>query len=217
MQTIQSQIENEPNPAVQTWERKTEELEAAVSRYLPMFYKRAYRYLENSHDAEDAVQDALLSAYKHLDQFKGNAKMTTWLTSIVTNSALTVLRRRPRQPHTSLDEPLARDQNICLSDTLVDIRPTPEDHCATSESHRQLRQIVGHLPHTFREAIQLRDLEGLSTSETAHILGVPESTIKTRVSRGRSRLKQHAASRLKRAPLISRMQSSTPSSMGQYL
>src|ERR1700684_2972770 len=101
MQPLQSQTEFQPNTASQTLERSMEEFQDAVSQHLPMLHKRAYRYLGNSHDAEDAVQDALLSAYKHLDQFKGNARMTTWLTSIVTNSALTKLRRRRQRPHFS--------------------------------------------------------------------------------------------------------------------
>src|ERR1700735_870054 len=133
MQTLHSQIEDQPNLALQTWEQKKKQLQDAVSRSLPLLHRRAHRYLGNSHDAEDAVQDALLSAYKHLDQFKGNAKMTTWLTSIVTNSALTQLRKRPHQPHASLDEPVAQDQDACVSDRLVDARPTPEDECAMSE------------------------------------------------------------------------------------
>jgi RNA polymerase sigma-70 factor (ECF subfamily) len=195
MQAIQSQIDEGPNPAVQTWERNTEELQDVVSRYLPLFYRKAYRYLENSHDAEDAVQDALLSAYKHLDQFKGSAKMTTWLTTIVTNSALTQLRKRPRQPHSSLDEPLAHDQNSCMSDRLADVRLSPEDEYAMTESHGHLMQAVGKLSPSSRKVIQLRAFDGLTTSETAHTLGVPESTIKSRVLRARSQLKRHASAR----------------------
>jgi len=206
MQALHSQIEDEPNPAVHTWERKTEELQDVVSRYLPLFYRRAYRYLGNSHDAEDAVQDALFSAYTHLDQFKGSAKMTTWLTTIVTNSALTYLRKRPRQPHCSLDERLTQDQNSCVSDRLADVRPNPEDEYAMSELHGHLTQFVAELSPSFREAIQLRDFDGLTTSEAAHILGVPESTIKTRVSRARSQLKRHAKLGLKRAAVIATRQ-----------
>jgi RNA polymerase sigma-70 factor (ECF subfamily) len=206
MQPLHSQIENEPNPAVRTWEWKTEELQDVVSRYLPLFYRRAYRYLGNSHDAEDAVQDALFSAYTHLDQFKGNAKMTTWLTTIVTNSALTYLRKRPRQPHCSLDERLAQGQNSCVSDRLADVRPNPEDEYAMSELHGHLTQFVAELSPSFREAIQLRDLDGLTTSEAAQILGVPESTIKTRVSRARAQLKRHAKLGRKRTTLIATMQ-----------
>src|ERR1700678_2219037 len=175
MQTLRSQIEDEPNSAVQTWERNTEELQDAVSRYLPLFYRRAYRYLGNAHDAEDAVQDAFLSAYKHLDQFKGSAKMTTWLTSIVTNSALSQLRRKPRQPHASLDERLPNDQNHCLSDRLVDVRPSPEEECVVSDLHGYLAQFVRELSPSLRKTIQVRDFDGLTTSEAGHALRVPEA------------------------------------------
>jgi RNA polymerase sigma-70 factor, ECF subfamily len=202
MQTLQSQIEEGPNSAVQTWERKKGELQDAVSRYLPLLHRRAYRYLGNSYDAEDAVQDALLSAYKHLDQFQGSAKMTTWLTSIVTNSALTQMRRRPRQPHSSLDEPLAQDQNQRLSDRLVDVRPSPEDECVKSELRGYLMQFIEELSPSLQTAIQLRDFDGLTTSETAHILRVPGGTIKARVSQARSQLKQHAKLGLKRTTVI---------------
>jgi len=205
MQALYSQIAEEPNPAVQTWERNSEQLQDTVSRYLPLFHRRAYRYLGNSHDAEDAVQDALLSAYKHLDQFKGNAKMTTWLTSIVTNSALTKLRRRPRQPHSSLDEPLAQDPSPRVSDRLVDVRPNPEDECAKSELREHLLRFVDKLSPTLRRAIHLRDFDGLTTSEAAHILGVPEGTFKAQVSRARAQLKRHAKRGLKRAPVVAKM------------
>jgi RNA polymerase sigma-70 factor, ECF subfamily len=143
MQALQSQTELPPDTASQTLERSAEEFHGAVSRHLSMLHRRAYRYLGNAHDAEDAVQDALWSAYKHLDQFKGSAKMMTWPTSIVTNSALTQLRRRPRHSHTSLDEPLALDQNSSISYRLVDERPSAEDECPTSELHEHLMQIVG--------------------------------------------------------------------------
>src|ERR1700692_2640936 len=104
MQIQQSHIGDERIPAVHIREQNLGYLEDAVSHYLPALYRMAYRYVDDPHDAEDAVQDALLSAYKHLDQFKGAAKMTTWLTSIVTNSALAQLRRRPRHPSISIDE-----------------------------------------------------------------------------------------------------------------
>ncbi len=87
-------------------------MQEVLTQSMPLFYRRAYRYLGNAADAEDAVQDALLSACRHLDQFKGQSKMSTWLTTIVINSALTQLRRRPRQIHTSLDEQLGDDQDI---------------------------------------------------------------------------------------------------------
>jgi RNA polymerase sigma-70 factor (ECF subfamily) len=85
MQALHSHTGGEQNSVAQIRELATAELHDAVSRYLPSLYRRAFRYVGDPHDAEDVVQDALLSAYKHLSQFKGTAKMTTWLTAIVTN------------------------------------------------------------------------------------------------------------------------------------
>jgi RNA polymerase sigma-70 factor, ECF subfamily len=190
MQARQSHIGNDQKPSVRAREEDTREMQDAVSRYLVSFCRRAYRYVGDADDAEDAVQDALLSAYKHLDQFNGKAKITTWLTSIVTNSALTQLRRRPRQPHLSLDERLGEEQDYCVSDRLADARPSPEDECIKSDLHGHLMHFVTELSPSLRQAIQMHDLDGLTTSEAAYILGVPEGTVKARVSRARSKLKR---------------------------
>jgi RNA polymerase sigma-70 factor (ECF subfamily) len=180
----------EQQPGVIVRGQNAEELEDVVSRYLPMLYSRAYRYVGDAHDAEDAVQDALLSAYKHLDQFKATAKMTTWLTTIVTNSALTQLRRRPRLSHVSLNEQLNEEQDYSLSDTLADARPSPEDECASSESHGFLMQFLSELSPSLQQAIQLRYLDGLTISEAARILEVPAATMKARLWRARAQLKR---------------------------
>jgi RNA polymerase sigma-70 factor, ECF subfamily len=177
-------------PTVQIGERNTGEFQEAVSRQLGSLYRRAYRYVGDQHDAEDAVQDALLSAYKHLDQFKGTAKMTTWLTTIVTNSALTQLRRRPRQPNVSLDEQFSEDQDYSMSDRLADVRPNPEDEYINSELCGRLMQYVMKLSPSLRKVLQLRDLDGLTTSEVANIMGVSRGTVKAQASRARTKLKQ---------------------------
>src|SRR5271168_5415589 len=104
MQATQAYIGNEPRRDIRIRETRTREMREGLSRCLPSFYRNAYRHLGNAADAEDAVQDALLSAYKHLDQFQGQAQMSTWLTAIVTNSARMKLRRRPRLTNLSLDE-----------------------------------------------------------------------------------------------------------------
>ena len=186
----QVHIGEERNTVAHIREQHTTQLQDAVARYLPALYRRAYRYVEDPHDAEDAVQDALLSAYKHLDQFKATAKMTTWLTTIVTNSALTQLRRRPRHSHVSLNEKLNEEQDYSLSDTLADARPNPEDECASSESHGFLMQFISELTPSLQRTIQLRYLDGLTISETARILKVPAATIKARLWRARGQLKQ---------------------------
>jgi RNA polymerase sigma-70 factor, ECF subfamily len=190
MQAQQVHIGDERNTGAHIHEQHTIQLQDAVARYLPMLYRRAYRYVANPHDAEDAVQDALLSAYKHLDQFKGTARMTTWLTTIVTNSALTQLRRRPRHSHVSLNEQLNEEQDYSLSDTLADTKPNPEDECARSESDRFLMQFLSVLSPSLQHAIQLCYLHGLTMSEAARVSEVPLTTMKTRLWRARQQLKR---------------------------
>jgi RNA polymerase sigma-70 factor (ECF subfamily) len=190
MQAQYSLTGGEQNSVAQIRELASGELHDAVSRYLPALYRRAIRYVGDAHDAEDAVQDALLSAYKHLDQFKGTAKMSTWLTAIVTNSALTKLRRRARYSHVSLNEQLNKEQDYFLSDTLADVRPNPEDECASSESYRFLMQFLSELSPSLQQVIQLRYLDGLTISEAAQILDVPVATMKARLWRARAQLKR---------------------------
>jgi RNA polymerase sigma-70 factor, ECF subfamily len=190
VQTTESYIGSEQRLHVHLLEKDTREMQDVLSRHLPSFYRRAYRYLGNAADAEDAVQDALLSACRHLDQFKGQAKMSTWLTTIVINSALTQLRRRPCQVHTSLDERLGEDQKYCVSERLADSRPSPEDECVGSDLHGRFMQLVAKLSPSLRKAYQLRDLEGLTTSEAAQILGVADVTVKAQVSRARAELRR---------------------------
>jgi RNA polymerase sigma-70 factor (ECF subfamily) len=195
MQAQQAYIGGERNPIARTREQNAMDLQDAISRHLPALYSRAYRYVGDADDAEDAVQDALLSAYKHLDQFKATAKMTTWLTAIVINSALTQLRRRPRHSHVSLDERSTGEQDYSVSDRLADVRPSPEGACIQSESNGILMQSLKKLSLPLREAIQLRYFKGLSMREAARAMGVPEGTFKARLWRARAELKRLAGLR----------------------
>ena len=190
METTESYIGSDNRLDIRLPEKETQEMQDVLSQYLPSFYRRAYRYLGNAADAEDAVQDALLSACRNLTQFRGQAKMSTWLTTIVINSALTQLRRRPHQIHTSLDERLGEDQKYCVSERLADCRPSPEDECVGSDLHERLMQFVAELSPSLRKAYQLRDLDGLTTSEAAEVLGVADVTVKAQVSRARSELRR---------------------------
>src|SRR5258708_34495727 len=165
MQMTEAYTGSEQSADVRISEKETQEMQSVLSRSLPSFYRRAYRYLGNAADAEDAVQDALLSAYRNLDQFKGQAQMSTWLTTIVTNSALTQLRRRLRQTHLSLDERFGEEQEYCVSERLADCGPSPEDECIKSELHERLMQFVAELSPSLRKAFQLRDRVGLTPSK----------------------------------------------------
>src|SRR6202035_2823350 len=190
MHTADANMGNELSLGVRISKNGTREMQDILSRYLPSFYRRAYRYLGNVADAEDAVQDALLSAYKHLDQFKGQSQMSTWLTAIVINCARMHLRRRPRQIHLSLDERFGEDQEYSLSERLAHSGPSPEDECRNSELDRRLMQLAAQLSPPLRKAFQLRELDGFTTSEAAQILGVPDGTVKARVSRARAKLRR---------------------------
>jgi RNA polymerase sigma-70 factor (ECF subfamily) len=211
MQRTESSIEGEQLLDGCIFEKETEEMQDVFSQYLPSFYKRAYRYLGNAADAEDAVQDALLSACRHLDQFKGQSKMSTWLTTIVINSALTHLRRRPRQIHTSLDERIGEEgEGYCLSERLADCKPSPEDECIKSELYEHLMHFVEELPPASRYAFQLRDLDGLTTSEAAQILGVADVTVKAHVSRARAKLRRLMGRALDAEPRSTSTRSALP-------
>lgn len=166
------------------------EIQNVVSCRLPSLYRSAYRFLGNAADAEDAVQDALLLAYKHLGQFRGQSQMSTWLTAIVCNCARMQLRRRPRQIHISLDERTGDDQEYSLLERLADRGPSPEDECRDSELNQRLRELSTQLSPSLRKAFQLRDLDGLTTSEAANILGISEGTLKAQLSRARVKLKK---------------------------
>jgi RNA polymerase sigma-70 factor (ECF subfamily) len=190
MQATEIYIGNEPHLEVRTGEEKNREMHDVLSRCLPSFYTKAYRHLGNAADAEDAVQDALLSAYKHLDQFKGQSQMSTWLTAIVINCARMHLRKRPRQIHLSLDERFGEEQEYSLSERLAHSGPSPEEECRNSELDRRLLQFTEQLSPPLRKAFQLRELDGLTTNEAAQILGVPDGTVKARVSRARAKLRR---------------------------
>src|ERR1700691_1449610 len=165
MQPIVAYIGNEQHLEVPAPENKTYELQDAFSRCLPLLRRTAYRYLGNEADSEDAVQDALLSAYKHLDQFRGQAQMSTWLVAIVSNCARMQLRRRPRQIHVSLSEQFGDDQEYSVADRLEDCAPSPEEEYRQTELHERVVQFAEELSPPLRKAFQLRDLDGFSTSE----------------------------------------------------
>lgn len=188
MQATAAFIGNEQNYDVLVAQKETREPQDAFLRYLPLLHRTAYRYLGNVADAEDAVQDALLSAYKHLDQFRGQAQMSTWLVAIVSNCARMQLRRGRRQIHVSLNEQFGDEEGYTLSERLVHFGPSPEEEYRKAELHEHLMQFVDKLSPTLRTAFQLRDLDGLTTSEAAQVLGVVDGTVKAQVARARAKL-----------------------------
>jgi RNA polymerase sigma-70 factor (ECF subfamily) len=167
---------------------RLQEFDNIVSRGLPRFRRIAMRWLGNHEDAEDAVQDAMLSAFTHIADFEGRAQMSTWLTAVVINAIRMKIRRRPRNQMLSLDRCPKEDESITFAELLVDPRPTPEQIL----EQRQLRQIItkltNGLPHPQRAALLLRQQGNFSLMETAEILAVPLGTVKAQLARGRAKL-----------------------------
>lgn len=172
-------------------QRDARELTHVILRHLPYFHRMALRRLGNIADAEDAVQDALLSAWAHIDQFRRQAKMSTWLMSIVINSVRIKVRRHRHSSHVqiALDE-TGQEQNLVLADVLSDHRPSPEEVYRKREFAERLAHAMTQLSPALRRTFQQRDLDGLSICETAHLLGVTDGTVKTRLVRARIRLKK---------------------------
>lgn len=170
-----------PNPVFADYRN---DFEAAVSRYSPTLFRVALRRLRNAQDAEDAVQDALLSAYKHIGQFEGRSQISTWLTAIVSNVALMRLRRHPRYEMLSLDQEHDSD-GAAFANELKDERPNPENICAQAEMHEILRGALDQLSPKLRSAIQMCELDGLSVKDAAETLGISKNALKSRLLRAR--------------------------------
>jgi RNA polymerase sigma-70 factor (ECF subfamily) len=171
----------------QVFAERLNHFEGVISTYSPVLFRVALRRLRNVEDAEDAVQDALLSAYKHIGQFEGRSQLSTWLTSIVTNVAGMKLRKHSRHETVSLDRNQEND-GATLVNELRDVRPNPETIYAQSEMDETLRQALGQLSPRLREAIQMRDLDGCSTRGAARALGISTNALKSRLTRGRATL-----------------------------
>jgi RNA polymerase sigma-70 factor, ECF subfamily len=167
------------------------EMKEVLSLRLPSFYRYALRLLGNAADAEDAVQEALLAAYRHIGQFRGQAQMSTWLTAIVRNSALMHLRKRARRTYSSLDEHIGGDETYSVGESLADGGPSPEDEFRHSELSARLRKYAALLSPTLRRTFQLRVMHGLSICETAKVLGVPRGTVKAQLARARKHIARH--------------------------
>ena len=167
---------------------------------LPQLQRTAARLLDNSYDCEDAVQDSLLSALRHLDKFEGRAQFSTWMHAIVVNAAKSILRKQKRHPLTfSLEDPLPEQENLCLADTLPHPQPGQETQYEQTERSRILATLLKDLPPTSRCVIWLCDIQGLCMKEAAQWLGLTISAIKTRHLRA-NRLVLKAAKEMRRRP-----------------
>lgn len=162
------------------------ELENLLPQMQARLRSLAARWLKNREDAEDAVQDAMLSAFKHISCFGGRAKMSTWLTAIVVNAVRMQLRRRGRSRTVSLDW-VSDDGQPPISELIVDPRQTPDRAVEDSELYDIAMQLTRGLPRSQRVALQLCQRD-VPIREVAIKLGLPEGTLKAQLARGRAKL-----------------------------
>ena len=162
--------------------------EELVNRYERKIFRLGMNITQNREDAEDVMQDAFLKSYQNLDRFQGDSRFYTWLVRIAVNEALMKLRKR-RPNHVSLDEPLTDAPDPVFRE-IVDWGPSPEKQFAQTELNEILTQVIGDLDPIFRVVFLLRDVEGVSTEETAQILKISIPAVKSRLLRARLKLRQ---------------------------
>jgi RNA polymerase sigma-70 factor, ECF subfamily len=160
-----------------------------VRKYERQIFRIAQHITQNREDAEDVMQDAFLKAYEKLDQFQGNAKFYTWLVRIAVNESLMRLRKRRTSKTVSMDEDLETEEGRVPRD-FADWAPNPEQNYDTSELSDILRRTINGLPRSFRVVFVLRDVENLSTEETAEALGLSVPAVKSRLLRARLQLRE---------------------------
>jgi RNA polymerase sigma-70 factor, ECF subfamily len=162
--------------------------EELVNRYERKIFRLTMNITRNREDAEDAMQDAFMKAYSHLGSFQEDSRFYTWLVRIAANEALMRLRkRRPNQ--VSLDEPVEGEDDL-MPREVEDWGPSPEQRYAQSEMHQILDDAIDQLSPDFRTVFVLRDVEDLSTDETAEALGISVPAVKSRLLRARLKLRQ---------------------------
>ncbi len=152
-------------------------------------YRLAMKMLQNPQDAEDILQETFIKAYKAFPNFDGRSKISTWLYRIATNEALMFLRKK-RPDTISVEVPREDDAEDMKPVQIIDWCCLPEDEFMSDEAKKYLDESVDQLPENLKMTFILRDIEGLSTRETAEILEISETAVKTRLHRARLQLRE---------------------------
>ncbi|HEY4392454.1 MAG TPA: RNA polymerase sigma-70 factor [Polyangia bacterium] len=165
--------------------------EELVDRYDDKIYRLAYRFVRNETEAKEIVQDTFLSVWRKLDTFKGDAQFGSWLYRVAANAALMRLRAQRRHPEVSTEElPLDYLDNYGhLPTPGENWAKRPDDELQSDELRRRIQKAVDELPEIYRTVFLVRDVEGLSTEETAEVLQISIPTVKTRLHRARLALR----------------------------
>jgi RNA polymerase sigma-70 factor (ECF subfamily) len=160
-----------------------------VEIHSPGIYRLALRLMQNEADAEDVMQETFMNAFKAIDKFEGRSELGTWLYRIAYNVAMMRLRK-PQQYILSVEETLSEEEGNIIPKQLFDWCCLPEEDFASDEVQSKLEQAIQALPEKYKSVFVLRELEELSTEETAVALDITPSTVKVRLHRARLQLRE---------------------------
>ena len=183
-------LENEATLVAEAKEGNAEAFTVLVNQYERNIFRLALNVTSNKEDAEDVLQETFLKAYTHLGRFQGNSRFYTWVVRIAVNESLMKLRKRRSDRQVSLDEGLETDDNGLLPREIADWGDNPEQRYAKTEWQEILAEATQTLEPAFRTVFTLRDVEQLSTEETAEALGLSVPAVKSRLLRARLKLRQ---------------------------
>jgi RNA polymerase sigma-70 factor (ECF subfamily) len=171
--------------------------EELVNRYEKKIYRLGMNITGNQEDAEDVLQEAFLKAFEHLPDFREDSRFYTWIVRIAVNQALMKLRKRRTSREVPMEDSEGENGEVIVHE-FADWKPNPEQQYAQAELEGILQRAVNELPPGFRTVFYLRDVEGLSTEETAEMLNLSVGAVKARLFRARLRLRDELSKIFKR-------------------
>ena len=196
--TVSSQASaDETTLVAQSREGDTAAFGELVRRYEGKIFRLAQHVTQNREDAEDVLQETFMKAYEHLDQFQGNSKFYTWIVRIAVNQALMKLRRRKTDKSVSLDETIDTGEDTMVRE-IAAWDEDPEQRFSRDELGGILDTAVQSLEPPYRSVFTLRDIDELSTEETAEALGLSVPAVKSRLLRARLQLREKLTRNFKR-------------------
>lgn len=190
-------LDNETELIAASRQGDTEAFSVLVNQYSRNIYRLAVNITKNNEDAEDVLQEAFLKAYTKLDKFQGNSRFYTWLVRIAVNESLMKLRKRKSARTVSMDQPIETDGEPMVREH-EDWGDNPEQQYAKTELQKILQETIELLEPPYRTVFQLRDVENLSTEETAEVLGLSVPAVKSRLLRARLKMRDHLTKFFKR-------------------
>jgi RNA polymerase sigma-70 factor (ECF subfamily) len=193
VQSNQEQARDDSHMIQMAVEGDQDALDTLFRQYRAHLYLTALRLCGNPEEAEDALQDGLFSAFRHLRKFQGRSRFSTWLTRIVINATFIRMRQRSRRVVISVDERASKEDEPYLADVLRDMSPDPETMYARKEALELVRRRLQNLPQPYLKILWLRDIQGFTIEETANALGVSRNTIKSTLHRAHAKLAGLAA------------------------